>query len=126
MENGLDYILWDMKDNLDKTEWNKQKRDLILKVAKVKKLNLMELLESKIPHNPDEPWYSKIANKVTGVANSYKRTFMEQYGPALAEFMIKQQLTVGTFMNNFSANMIAFKEFLVNYFKEEQGESEEL
>ena len=64
MENGLDYLMWDMKDNLDKTEWNIQKRDLILKVAKVKKLNLMELLESKIPNNPNEPWYTKIANSV--------------------------------------------------------------
>ena len=95
LENGLDYITWDMGEDLERKAWLLQQREMVQKITKLSKLNILELLETKVVDDPNIPWYTRIANKVTGTANGYKKAVLEEYGPALAEFLIERQITLG-------------------------------
>ena len=44
--------------------------------------------------DPNIPWYTRFANKVTGAANGYKKSVFEEYGPVLADFLIERHITL--------------------------------
>jgi hypothetical protein len=66
----------------------------------------------------EQPWYKRIAYRLAGEASNQ---MLVNYGHIFAMYLIVKELTIEEFVENITANMSAFKEYLARYLKSEEG-----